>query len=125
MDHVFAEIFRQITPNSCAVTFLDLESKERFPQTKAYANYAFCYQQCRNGWYKSQLFYNELPPLDSNTIDKMTPYERDILLMLTRERPYEHRLVVREYYKHLRYWNYILDKLNIDIYLSLDRKSVV
>jgi hypothetical protein len=118
MDPVFAEIFRQISPTTCAVTFLDLESPDRFPQTKALADYAFCYQHCRNGWYQSQLFYSELSPLEPEIINKMIPYERDILLMLTRERPLEHRLVVREYYKHLRYWNHVLDRLNIDIYLA-------
>lgn len=121
MDTVFSKILGQIKPDYCAVTFLNLnsENEDRFPQTKALADLRFSYQKSCVADYREQPFYDEVPPLEPELVERMTPYERELLMMLARDKPLEYRLLWRVYGEHLRYWNYVLDRLKIDLFVAM------
>lgn len=64
--------------------------------------------------------WNEITPLDENIISKMTDCEVVVLKMMDRlsviPLTYEERK--RIYLRHLRYWNHIITKENIDLFLA-------
>lgn len=64
--------------------------------------------------------WNAVPPLDEELIESMRECEATFLTMVGRygiykDIPYDERK--RQYYRHLRYWNYILDEQSIDIFI--------
>lgn len=67
--------------------------------------------------------WEEITPLDDNLIKNMNNCEVDVLKMIDRhslsiESPITYDERKRLYLKHLRYWNHILDKNKIDLFLS-------
>lgn len=64
--------------------------------------------------------WHEIKPLDEEIIFKMTKYESLVLRMMERISSelltYDTRK--RMYLRHLRYWNYILDKEDINLFLA-------
>ncbi len=70
--------------------------------------------------YNKYIYYNEMPPLDKELLDKMACYEPEEIKMLEREwegkDSTERRFI--QYHRHLRYWNYFLDKAKIDFFIT-------
>ena len=63
--------------------------------------------------------WNKLKPLDEELIESMSSCETVVLRMMDRHMQimsYDERK--RLYLKHLRYWNHVLDKNKIDLFLS-------
>ncbi|MBU0766654.1 hypothetical protein KKF55_02635 [Patescibacteria group bacterium] len=65
--------------------------------------------------------WQEIPPLDEELIESMQHCESVFLKMVGRyalykDMSYDERK--RQYYRHLRYWNHVLDKKEIDLYLA-------
>ncbi len=68
--------------------------------------------------YRSLVDMDSLPPLDRTVLEKMEPYKSACLNMAVRNYSlyvgnyYE---IEREYFDHVRYWNYILDCYAVDL----------
>lgn len=64
---------------------------------------------------------NDLIPLDEELITKMSNCERVVLKMMERLEPYgkyQYQTGVNLYYLYLRYWNHIIEKNKINLFLS-------
>lgn len=70
--------------------------------------------------------FSDCPPLDAITIEKMLPYEPTIIKLMDRldmylDKGYDsYKKRYNLYLKHLQYWNHIIKKRKIDLYVSLN-----
>ncbi len=80
------------------------------------------YLDIKHARYEHCPFYDELPPLDAELLDKMAPYEPEAIKMLERtdelSKSTERRMI--QYHQHVRYWSCFLDKTKIDLLLLGD-----
>ncbi len=68
-------------------------------------------------------FHEQLLPLDTDIIKKMTPFEPAIMRQMDRFEVYLKRAFTYDerkeiYYKHLKFWNHIFLKTKIDLFIS-------
>lgn len=99
--HIIYDEYKADIPDGCGVTFHTWEGLNWS------ANYA--------------VDWNRLKPLDAELIDKMRDCEVVFLKMADRlesRRKYSYQERKNLYLKHLRYWNHILEKGDIDLFLS-------
>ncbi len=70
--------------------------------------------------YSSKVGYDKISPLDAEIVNSVAPYLSNMVKMYSRTQwgllSYEERL--RKVYIHLEYWNFIIDKYNIDMFVT-------
>lgn len=70
-----------------------------------------------NSTYENIFDLNQMPALSKKLIDQMKPYESTAIKLGWRRTNYpivDYETEKRNYYKHLRFWNYILEKYDIN-----------
>ena len=84
---------------------------------KRIVKWQFDYLDIKYARYENCPFYDELSPLDAAILDKMSRFGPEALKMLERTGELhdsaERRMI--QYHQHLRYWNYFLDRAQIDL----------
>lgn len=98
----------------------DSEDVAEQSSLRGIAKYRFDFMDSKYGRLENFPFYDELPPLDAEILDKMSQYEPEALKMLERagriHDSAERRMI--QYHQHLRYWNYFLDRAQIDVFIT-------
>lgn len=92
----------------------DYKFNDKIPKQKFFFN-------SKNGLecnYKNIVNYNECPPIDSEILKKMSEYESIIFNMMDRNSIGNYEQRYYEYCEHIRFWNYILDKLKIELVIN-------
>jgi len=110
-SEIINRVIEKCQPKIC----VGIHQKDEYKLYKSY-NYFFNHEDMIDGNYKSIDFYNECPPLDELIIRKMAINEVDIFKMMDRCYPQDYDSRRKIYYEHLRFWNYALDKLQIDVF---------
>lgn len=95
-------------------------SNEFISKKKDYnqSNIFFNYDRCFKGDYTKEPYFKQCIPIDEKIIMTMQPYENDIMHMMDREGIVDSQTRWRKYYAHLQYWNYIIERLDINIFIS-------
>lgn len=79
------------------------------------------YHKFKFGTFSNFINWDNIPPLDGYLLEKMAKYEGYILKMYERVQKIDATLYnsrKHQYYLHLRFWNYFLDKNKIDVFYS-------
>lgn len=116
---IIEKIFQSIDINQCIIVN---KSDITFPES--INGIALDYEDMRCGYYNG-VDWAKIPPLDRILIEKMAGCEIETLKMIERlEGTYQRKLDYedrkRMYYRHLRFWNYMLDHHKINVYVSSD-----
>ncbi len=104
--------------DQCIVIFTSEELLNTSRLGKTFATYKFLYDDCRAAQYDF-LEEFDIPPVDDAILKAMEPFGDIWFWMSERDKgSFQNRW--RDYCKHIRVWNYLLDHLNIDVFISLD-----
>src|SRR4030042_1733822 len=79
----------------------------------------YAHTRMKKGLYYTKINWNNIPPLDSQTIEALSYCEAETLKMFERIGKVNAQLYSsrkQHYMNHLRYWNYILDVNKIDVF---------
>ena len=118
-DEWIGNLLSEISPKECIVAFRDGPVATEGIVAKQYATCKCSHSKLTIGDY-SQLssIISDAPPVDIKLLDEMAKYEKQIFWMMERceSVEYNHRWSV--YLKHLQVWNYLLEKCNIDVFIS-------
>lgn len=112
------KLLTQIKFNECAVIFYD-KAIAANSEISGYATECFFFDKMVYADYSDFPEYMlNAPPVDEHLLNLMAPYQSQIMWMMERcvGREYNHRW--NDYCKHIRFWNYVLDKLKIDLFVS-------
>lgn len=112
-------IFRSVNIDRCILVSKD---KEIFPT--GMVGIQIDYEDVKYGYYK-KVDWNIIPPLDRIIIEQMAFCEIEVLKMMERlegvhGKPLTYEDRKRMYYRHLRYWNYMIESQMIDVFVSSD-----
>ena len=112
-------IFRTVSIDRCILVSKD---KEIFPNDMVGTQ--IDYDDAKYGHYKN-VDWNIIPPLDRIIIEKMAFCEIEVLKMMERLEDAYGKLLTYEdrkrmYYRHLRYWNHMIEDQKIDVFVSSD-----
>lgn len=119
-SEIWNRVLKGLRVSECYAVFLDKDEEEHSILSKEFKiKRAFYHRQSFNCDYSyAEDIMEEAPPVDCDLLKQMSEYEKQIFWMMERgsSREYNHRW--RDYIKHLRFWNYVLEKYKIDLVLS-------
>ncbi len=116
---VAKEIVNHQNANNVIGVFLD----EEFIKNKKFDTVEnFTHKQCLWADYENKKFNNDTIPLDDKILKDFSPYMLSALKMVDRvgdgKMSFEDRLAI--VYKNLEYWNTMIERYNIEKYVSFD-----
>ncbi|SFW37006.1 hypothetical protein [Selenomonas ruminantium] len=118
-DDWITRILSKLDIENCGICYSTLE----FARDSYSIKYTTCYflhTKMKEGDYSDyeKMMY-EAPPVDSQLLRNMSQYENQVFWMMERCDSADFNTRWEHYIKHLRFWNHVLDKMNIDIYFSV------
>lgn len=117
MDDWLSDLLDELIIEQCVIVYVDRENVKKGKVCRQYATVVIDWEQCISADYEI-LKTNKIPPIDDEILNAMAPYEDVIFWMLRRRQGREFERYWRHYCIQVRVWNYILDSLNIDVYIS-------
>lgn len=118
-DEWISQLLSKLDYNYCGVIFRDRKTADNSVVGQKYATEKFFHAKFKQADYSDFCAYmKEAPPVDEDVLEMMAPYQSQIMWMMERcvSREYNHRW--NDYCKHIRFWNYVLDKLEIDLFVT-------
>lgn len=116
---VVNKLIERYKPENCLGILCD---NEAIAKRHSGFTYYFDYRNVYSCRYDRELFYQESTPVDKKLLESLAPFEPHVLKMM--ERNHTHQLDfdsrVNVYHEHLRYWNYILDKFNVELFICFN-----
>lgn len=118
-DDWISRLLSELKIENCAITYRDKKTAQN-SRTKQYATHQFFHKKMKEGDYSDfDDLMSEAPPVDVELLNEMAPYESQIFWMMERCESVDFNTRWEHYISHLRFWNYILCKLQINIYFSI------
>lgn len=118
-DDWISQLLSKFEYDHCAVIFRDPKTADKSIVGQRYATEKFFHAKFKQADYSDFSDYmQEAPPVDNEILEMIAPYQSQIMWMMERcvSREYNHRW--NDYCKHIRFWNYVLDKLEIDLFVT-------
>lgn len=118
-SEVVRQLIKTYTPENCICI---IEEEKYISEFRNLFSIVFSYRDAFSCNFEKFPHVKECLPIDEYLIKSMEKYENTIIKMM--ERNHTHSLDYdsrkRIYFKHLRYWNYILDIYNIDYFVCFN-----
>lgn len=119
MDKCVDELLDSINYGSCAVIFFDKDMKDKSIVACKHAAVSFIWSDFVSGKYDNYEEYKKSYPVDDRILYQMMEYEMQVFWMMERGQGGSFEQRWRNYYcKHVRFWNYVLDSMKIDVVIS-------
>ena len=119
VDDWISRILSKLDIDNCGISYSNEEFARQSYSSK-FATYCFFHTKMKRGDYSDfERMIVEAPPVDSQLLSAMAPYERQIFWMMERCVSADFNTRWEHYIKHLRFWDHMLKKMNIDIYFSV------
>lgn len=118
-DAWLAELLDKLNIEICIVLVRDKKTADNSVVIQKYATHVFYHDKLKVGDYSDVMdLFNGAPPVDMDLLESFAKYESQLFWMMERcvSVEYNHRWT--DYIKHVRFWDYVLDKFNIDLFLA-------
>lgn len=118
-DSWLSELLGNFNIGNCIVLVRDEKTAQNSIVVQKYATHVFFHAKLKKGDYSDVIdIMDEAPPVDLSLLDNLAEYESQVFWMMERCVSAEYNQRWQDYIQHLRFWNWILDKLKIEVFIA-------
>ncbi|WP_037353037.1 hypothetical protein [Selenomonas sp. FC4001] len=118
-DEWISRLLSKLDINECIAVFANGDISEKGVVASRFATMKLNREKLKKGDYNHvKEIMTEAPPVDEALLDSVAKYEKQLFCMMERTQTveYNHRWWI--YIQHLRFWSYVLDRYNIDVFFT-------